>query len=124
MCRICKLKKFIYLTFSYYIYLIIFKKKVNFAFESWIEIGKKAKYCKCIKDSVHIDVKALFDPDNDDTQHCDEDEGEYNELDQDVFEEEIEEILPKRVSCIFYFLVSLVIFFIIYFLVLLVQVMS
>ena len=29
---------------------------VNFALPAWIPIGKKAKYCKCVPDSVRIDM--------------------------------------------------------------------
>jgi hypothetical protein len=37
-------------------------ESVNFALDSWIEHGKKATFCECIKDSVKLDVKSLFDP--------------------------------------------------------------
>lgn len=35
-------------------------ESVNFALDSWIEIGKKAKSCTCIEDSVVIDVNYLL----------------------------------------------------------------
>lgn len=35
-------------------------ESVNFALDSWIEIGKKAKSCTCIDDSVVIDVNSLL----------------------------------------------------------------
>lgn len=35
-------------------------ESVNFALDSWIEIGKKAKSCTCIDDSVVIDVDSLL----------------------------------------------------------------
>ncbi|RCI03341.1 hypothetical protein CU098_012087, partial [Rhizopus stolonifer] len=35
-------------------------ESVNFALDSWIEIGRKAKSCHCISDSVTIDVNSLF----------------------------------------------------------------
>ncbi len=35
-------------------------ESVNFALDSWIEIGKKAKSCTCIDDSVVIDVESLL----------------------------------------------------------------
>ncbi|KAF8513261.1 JmjC-domain-containing protein [Hysterangium stoloniferum] len=35
-------------------------ESVNFALESWIELGKKAAYCACIEDSVKIDVVRLL----------------------------------------------------------------
>ncbi|KAJ3393310.1 hypothetical protein HDU92_007871 [Lobulomyces angularis] len=35
-------------------------ESVNFALESWVDYGMKALYCKCISDSVKIDVKTLF----------------------------------------------------------------
>lgn len=34
-------------------------ESVNFANERWIDIGKKAKFCKCVDDSVRIDVDEL-----------------------------------------------------------------
>ncbi|KAK9761290.1 hypothetical protein K7432_013920 [Basidiobolus ranarum] len=36
-------------------------ESVNFALENWVEIGKKAKPCKCIGDAVTIDVASIFD---------------------------------------------------------------
>ena len=36
-------------------------ESVNFALDSWIEIGKKAKSCACIEDAVRIDVEGLLD---------------------------------------------------------------
>lgn len=36
-------------------------ESVNFAMDSWLEIGRKAKPCTCIDDSVVIDVNSLFD---------------------------------------------------------------
>ncbi|CEP18906.1 hypothetical protein [Parasitella parasitica] len=36
-------------------------ESVNFAMDSWLEIGRKAKPCTCIDDSVVIDVKSLID---------------------------------------------------------------
>lgn len=35
-------------------------ESVNFALESWIPFGKKARSCQCIGDSVHIDMDAFF----------------------------------------------------------------
>ncbi|KAF9445794.1 hypothetical protein P691DRAFT_805215 [Macrolepiota fuliginosa MF-IS2] len=35
-------------------------ESVNFALDSWIELGRKAKACKCIEDSVIIDVDQLL----------------------------------------------------------------
>lgn len=31
-------------------------ESVNFALDSWLSIGKKAKSCRCIHDSVRIDT--------------------------------------------------------------------
>lgn len=36
-------------------------ESVNFAMDSWLEIGRKAKPCTCIDDSVVIDVNSLLD---------------------------------------------------------------
>lgn len=36
-------------------------ESVNFALNSWLEIGKKAKSCSCIDDSVIIDVNTLLE---------------------------------------------------------------
>ncbi|KXN89538.1 DNA damage-responsive transcriptional repressor RPH1 [Leucoagaricus sp. SymC.cos] len=35
-------------------------ESVNFALDSWIEIGRKAQVCKCVEDSVVIDVDQLL----------------------------------------------------------------
>lgn len=43
-------------------------ESVNFALDSWVEIGKKSDSCECKEDSVKIDVAAIFD--------CDDTEGE------------------------------------------------
>lgn len=37
-------------------------ESVNFALDSWIEIGKHAKACSCVSDSVTIDVSSLERP--------------------------------------------------------------
>ncbi|TPX57059.1 hypothetical protein PhCBS80983_g04084 [Powellomyces hirtus] len=37
-------------------------ESVNFALDSWVEIGKKAGYCQCVGDSVKLDVAGIFDP--------------------------------------------------------------
>ncbi|KAJ3232833.1 Lysine-specific demethylase 4B [Chytriomyces hyalinus] len=36
-------------------------ESVNFALDSWIEVGKQASFCTCIADSVKLDVRALFE---------------------------------------------------------------
>ncbi|KAJ3019174.1 UNVERIFIED_CONTAM: hypothetical protein HDU68_010798 [Siphonaria sp. JEL0065] len=36
-------------------------ESVNFAIDSWIEVGKKALYCTCVGDSVKLDVPHLFE---------------------------------------------------------------
>ncbi|KAF8840428.1 JmjC-domain-containing protein [Paxillus ammoniavirescens] len=35
-------------------------ESVNFALESWVELGRKAKACQCITDSVRIDIDELM----------------------------------------------------------------
>jgi hypothetical protein len=35
-------------------------ESANFANDSWVDIGKKAKFCKCVDDSVRIDVEELM----------------------------------------------------------------
>lgn len=35
-------------------------ESVNFALDSWIPIGKKSDFCKCVGDSVKLDIDALF----------------------------------------------------------------
>jgi hypothetical protein len=35
-------------------------ESINFALENWIDIGRKAESCRCITDSVQIDVEAIF----------------------------------------------------------------
>lgn len=34
---------------------------MNFALENWIDIGRKAKSCKCKKDSVRIDMDQFIE---------------------------------------------------------------
>ncbi|KAG8772667.1 hypothetical protein FRC12_002956 [Ceratobasidium sp. 428] len=36
-------------------------ESVNFALDSWIEIGRRAQVCKCVGDSVHLDVDAILE---------------------------------------------------------------
>ncbi|KAF8929355.1 hypothetical protein BGZ58_009017, partial [Dissophora ornata] len=36
-------------------------ESINFALNDWIPIGRKAESCKCINDSVQIDVEAIFE---------------------------------------------------------------
>ncbi|KAF9897135.1 hypothetical protein BX616_006132, partial [Lobosporangium transversale] len=36
-------------------------ESINFALDDWIPIGRKAESCKCISDSVQIDVEAIFE---------------------------------------------------------------
>ncbi|KAF9005231.1 JmjC domain, hydroxylase-domain-containing protein [Cyathus striatus] len=36
-------------------------ESVNFALESWLELGRRAKACECISDSVRIDVDQLLE---------------------------------------------------------------
>ncbi|KAJ3316739.1 hypothetical protein HDU76_001578, partial [Blyttiomyces sp. JEL0837] len=36
-------------------------ESVNFATEDWIEVGKRADFCQCVKDSVKLDVAGLFE---------------------------------------------------------------
>jgi hypothetical protein len=36
-------------------------ESINFALNDWIPIGRKAESCKCINDSVKIDVEAIFE---------------------------------------------------------------
>lgn len=35
-------------------------ESVNFALDSWLELGRKARFCRCVSDSVQIDVDALL----------------------------------------------------------------
>ncbi|KDN44039.1 hypothetical protein RSAG8_05771, partial [Rhizoctonia solani AG-8 WAC10335] len=35
-------------------------ESVNFALESWIDLGRRAQFCKCIGDSVRLDVDAII----------------------------------------------------------------
>ncbi|KAF8742797.1 jmjN domain, partial [Rhizoctonia solani] len=35
-------------------------ESVNFALESWIQLGRRAQYCKCVGDSVRFDVDAII----------------------------------------------------------------
>ncbi|KAI7830205.1 JmjC domain, hydroxylase-domain-containing protein [Gamsiella multidivaricata] len=35
-------------------------ESINFALDDWIPIGRRAESCKCINDSVQIDVEAIF----------------------------------------------------------------
>ncbi|CAE6482174.1 unnamed protein product [Rhizoctonia solani] len=35
-------------------------ESVNFALESWIDLGRRAQFCKCVGDSVRLDVDAII----------------------------------------------------------------
>ncbi|KAH7101174.1 JmjC domain, hydroxylase-domain-containing protein, partial [Auriculariales sp. MPI-PUGE-AT-0066] len=35
-------------------------ESVNFALDSWLDLGRRAAYCTCVSDSVHIDVDELL----------------------------------------------------------------
>ncbi|CED84781.1 DNA damage-responsive repressor GIS1/RPH1, jumonji superfamily [Phaffia rhodozyma] len=35
-------------------------ESINFAMESWVELGRRAKVCQCVSDSVKIDVDAVL----------------------------------------------------------------
>ena len=35
-------------------------ESVNFALDSWIDYGRKAKHCQCVADSVRIDVEKML----------------------------------------------------------------
>ncbi|KEP47211.1 putative jumonji family transcription factor [Rhizoctonia solani 123E] len=35
-------------------------ESVNFALESWIELGRRAQFCKCVGDSVRLDVDSII----------------------------------------------------------------
>lgn len=35
-------------------------ESVNFALDSWLDLGRKARFCRCVSDSVRIDVDALL----------------------------------------------------------------
>ncbi|KAI7850121.1 JmjC domain, hydroxylase-domain-containing protein [Circinella umbellata] len=52
-------------------------ESVNFALDSWIEIGKRAKACSCISDSVMIDV-SVFDKNNNKEEEEQEKENDNN----------------------------------------------
>lgn len=36
-------------------------ESVNFALDSWIDIGRKAGFCKCSEESVHMDIDAILE---------------------------------------------------------------
>lgn len=48
-------------------------ESINFALENWIDIGRKAESCRCITDSVQIDVEAIFRSSRDTAMDTDED---------------------------------------------------
>ncbi|KAI6152983.1 JmjC domain, hydroxylase-domain-containing protein [Pisolithus thermaeus] len=41
-------------------FLVQRERDVNFALESWLELGRKAQVCRCVTDSVRIDVDQLL----------------------------------------------------------------
>lgn len=50
-------------------------ESVNFAFDSWIDIGLKAEQCRCISDSVGINVAKLIASQMTDDEEEEEDDG-------------------------------------------------
>ena len=42
-------------------------ESINFALDSWLEIGEKAKHCECSKDSVRFDFMKWFKEPSEDT---------------------------------------------------------
>ncbi|KAJ1937735.1 hypothetical protein FBU59_004663, partial [Linderina macrospora] len=46
-------------------------ESVNFALPRWLDLARTAKHCKCIKDSVTIDVREWFEDDVDDLRLID-----------------------------------------------------
>lgn len=53
-------------------------ESVNFALDSWLEIGKRAKACNCISDSVVIDV-SIFDQHKPDSVQPERDNDHHKE---------------------------------------------
>ncbi|KAJ3044141.1 hypothetical protein HDV00_003245 [Rhizophlyctis rosea] len=43
-------------------------ESVNFALDSWVEVGKKAGFCRCVGDSVKLDVTAFFGEPSEDAE--------------------------------------------------------
>ncbi|KAG9119721.1 hypothetical protein FRC07_005109 [Ceratobasidium sp. 392] len=58
-------------------------ESVNFALESWIEIGRRAQVCKCVGDSVHLDVDAILEEKR--LRELEEDYDPLNIIDQPPF---------------------------------------
>lgn len=55
---------------------------MNFALDSWVEIGKKASYCRCVGDSVKLDVAQFFGDKNEAVEVDEEEEDEAEEQDE------------------------------------------
>ncbi|KAJ3090802.1 hypothetical protein HK102_002622, partial [Quaeritorhiza haematococci] len=62
-------------------------ESVNFALESWIEIGKQSGYCQCVKDSVTLDVRSLLKSCGM-SQHLSDDEDADGETDDELVKKE------------------------------------
>ncbi|KAJ3056230.1 hypothetical protein HK097_007713 [Rhizophlyctis rosea] len=65
-------------------------ESVNFALDSWVEIGKKASYCRCVGDSVKLDVAQFFGEKKED---ADLEEAEEEEEEE---EEKATKVTPRR----------------------------
>ncbi|MCO5549748.1 hypothetical protein L7F22_003221 [Adiantum nelumboides] len=58
-------------------------ESVNFALESWLDIGRKATYCECTDDTVKMDVDAMLD----ESKEMEELDRKRKEREQKRFEE-------------------------------------
>ncbi|KAF9530073.1 JmjC domain, hydroxylase-domain-containing protein [Crepidotus variabilis] len=69
-------------------------ESVNFALDSWIEMGRKAKACECVSDSVRIDVDQLL------RERDGENDAEWNDsehfLSEDGLLKEFESPVPSK----------------------------
>lgn len=72
---------------------------MNFATESWLDFGRNAKKCECIKDSVWVDVdeierklrgESTGDEDEDDYYYYDDDDDELEAIDLPTPPESVE----------------------------------
>eukprot|EP00955_Chlamydomonas_euryale_P003788 39607-Chlamydomonas_euryale.AAC.12 len=70
---------------------------INFATDSWVEVGKAANACTCRRDAVHISMK-LFDPEWTDGEGASSSSAAESEEIEEAEEEEVEQEAETEVE--------------------------
>lgn len=73
-------------------------ESVNFALESWLDIGRKAGYCDCANDSVKMDVDAMLEESKEmmELDRKREEKERRKEAEEQMMQSELEKLESKR----------------------------